>query len=151
MTDAKGGDIVKEGEDYVSAIDGNNLILTIDATIQGIAEKYLKEACIDNVCTDGGNIVIMNPKNGDILAMAGYPDYNLNTPYEANTEELKNQWDTMSQSDKTKNLQAMWRNKAISDTYEPGSTFKLITASASLEEGITQVDKEGEFCCTRWD
>ncbi|MCI8486428.1 MAG: hypothetical protein HFJ20_04945 [Clostridia bacterium] len=148
MTDAKGGDIVKEGEDYVEAVDGNNLILTIDATIQGIAEKYLKEACIDNICTDGGNIVIMNPKNGDILAMAGYPDYNLNTPYEANTEELKNQWDSMSQSDKTKNLQAMWRNKAISDTYEPGSTFKLITASASLEEGITQVDKEGEFCCT---
>lgn len=149
MTDAKGGDIVKEGEDYISAIDGNDLILTIDATIQGIAEKYLKEACIDNVCTDGGNIVIMNPKNGDILAMAGYPDYNLNAPYEANTEELRNAWDTMSQSDKTKNLQAMWRNKAISDTYEPGSTFKLITASAALEEGITQVDKEGEFCCTR--
>ncbi len=142
MTDAKGGDIVKEGEDYISAIDGNDLILTIDATIQGIAEKYLKEACIDNVCTDGGNIVIMNPKNGDILAMAGYPDYNLNTPYEANTEELKNTWDTMSQSDKTKNLQAMWRNKAIADTYEPGSTFKLVTASASLEEGIAETDRK---------
>lgn len=70
MTDAKGGDILKLGEDYESAIDGNDLVLTIDATIQGIAEKYLKEACIDNVCTDGGNIVIMNPKNGDILALA---------------------------------------------------------------------------------
>ncbi len=149
MTDAKGGDILKEGEDYISAVDGNDLILTIDAVVQGIAEKYLKEACIDNVCTDGGNIVIMNPKNGDILAMAGYPDYNLNTPYEPNTEELKNTWDTLSQSEKTKSMQAMWRNKAISDTYEPGSTFKLITASAALEEGITQTDKEGEFCCTR--
>lgn len=151
MTDAKGGDILKEGEDYISSVDGNDLVLTIDATIQGITEKYLKEACIDNVCTDGGNIVIMNPKNGDILAMAGYPDYNLNAPYEANTEELKSTWDTLSQSDKTKNLQAMWRNKAISDTYEPGSTFKLITASAALEEGITETDKEGEFCCTRRD
>ena len=148
MTDAKGGDILKEGEDYISAVDGNDLILTIDATIQGIAEKYLKEACIDNKCTDGGNIVIMNPKNGDILAMAGYPDYNLNAPYEPNTDELKNSWDNLSQGEKTKNLQAMWRNKAISDTYEPGSTFKLITSSAALEEGITQTDKEGEFCCT---
>ena len=135
-------------EEYISAIDGNSLILTIDMTIQSIVEKYLKEACIDNKCTDGGNIVIMNPKNGDILAMAGYPDYNLNAPYEPNTDELKNSWDNLSQGEKTKNLQAMWRNKAISDTYEPGSTFKLITSSAALEEGITQTDKEGEFCCT---
>ena len=148
MTDAKGGDILKLGENYESAIDGNDLILTIDANIQGIAEKYLKEACIDNVCTDGGNIVIMNPKNGDILAIAGYPDYNLNEPYEPNTEELKNKWNEFSQSDKNKMLQQMWRNKAISDTYEPGSTFKLITASASLQEKIAEVDKEGEFCCT---
>lgn len=147
MTDAKGGDILEMGEEYEEAIDGNDLVLTIDSTIQGIAEKYLKEACIDNVCTDGGNIVIMNPKNGDILAIAGYPDYNLNEPYEPNTEELKSTWDSLSQTDKNNSLQAMWRNKAISDTYEPGSTFKLITASAALEEGITQTDKEGEFCC----
>jgi len=147
-TDAKGGDILKLGEDYENAVDGNDLVLSIDAVIQGIAEKYLKEACIDNVCTDGGNIVIMNPKNGDVLAIAGYPNYNLNEPYSPNTEELKNTWDSLSQVDKNKAMQSMWRNKAISDTYEPGSTFKLITASASLEEGITEVDKEGEFCCT---
>lgn len=148
MTDAKGGDILKFGEDYEKATDGNDLVLTIDAVIQGIAEKYLKEACIDNVCTDGGNIVIMNPKNGDILAIAGYPNYNLNDPYSPNTDELKNIWDTLSQADKNKALQGMWRNKAISDTYEPGSTFKLVTASASLEEEIAEVDKEGQFCCT---
>ena len=148
MTDAKGGDISTQSEDYISAIDGNNLVLSIDAVVQGIAEKYLKEACIDNVCTDGGNIVIMNPKNGDILAIAGYPDYNLNEPFEPNTEELKNKWNDMSQTDKNKQLQQMWRNKAISDTYEPGSTFKLITASAALEENICEIDKEGEFCCT---
>ena len=145
MTDAKGGDILKEGEDYISAVDGNDLILTIDATIQGIAEKYLKEACIDNKCTDGGNIVIMNPKNGDILAMAGYPDYNLNAPYEPNTDELKNSWDNLSQGEKTKNLQAMWRNKAISDTYEPGSTFKPITVAASFDEGASY-DGKHYFC-----
>ena len=148
MTDAKGGDILKEGEDYISAVDGNDLILTIDATIQGIAEKYLKEACIDNKCTDGGNIVVMNPKTGDVLAMATYPNYNLNDPYAAYTDELKSVWDTLEQSEKTKNLQAVWRNKAIADTYEPGSVFKLITASASLEEHITDTDNSGEFCCT---
>ena len=148
VTDAKGGEIENSTENYVEAIDGNDLILTIDGTIQGIAEKYLKEACIDNKCTDGGNIIIMNPQNGDILALAGYPNYNLNEPYSPNTEELKQTWDSLSQSDKTKNLQAMWRNKAISDTYEPGSTFKLVTASASLEEKIAEVDKAGEFCCT---
>ena len=117
-------------------------------TIQSIAEKYLEEACIDNVCTDGGNIVIMNPKNGDILAMATYPGYDLNEPYTINDEQLLSNWDNIEQSEKTKNLQAMWRNKAISDTYEPGSVFKLITASASLEEGITSTDNAGEFCCT---
>ena len=148
-TDARGKEIGTEGENYVSAIDGNDLILTIDVTIQSIVEKYLKESCIDNVCTDGGNVIVMNPKNGDILAMATYPNYNLNSPYEAYTDELKGIWDNIEQSEKTKNLQAVWRNKAIADTYEPGSVFKLITASAAIEEGIvTDIDKEGEFTCT---
>ena len=89
-TDAKGGEISEEGEQYVPAIDGNDLVLTIDLNIQSIVEKYLEEACIDNECTDGGNIVVMNPQNGDILAMTTYPTYNLNEPYEPYTEELKN-------------------------------------------------------------
>ncbi len=148
-TDAKGGEIGEEGENYVSAVDGNDLVLTIDLSIQSIAEKYLEEACIDNVCTDGGNIVVMNPQNGDILAMATYPNYNLNQPYEAYTEELRETWDSMEQAEKTKNLQAVWRNKAIADTYEPGSVFKVITASAAIEEGlVTDIDQEGQFCCT---
>lgn len=148
-TDAKGGEIGQEGEKYVPAIDGNDLILSIDLNVQSIIEKYLKEACIDNQCTDGGNIVAMNPKTGDILGMATYPDYNLNEPYAAYTEELKGIWDTQDQTEKTKSLQAVWRNRAIADTYEPGSTFKTITSSASLEEGIvTDIDKQGEFCCT---
>ncbi len=147
-TDAKGGEIGEEGENYVPAIDGNDLVLTIDLTIQSIVEKYLEEACIDNVCTDGGSIIVMNPQNGDILAMANYPSYNLNEPYEPYTEELKATWDSIQQSEKTKALQAVWRNKAIADTYEPGSVFKLITASAALEEGITDTDNEGEFSCT---
>ena len=148
-TDAKGGEIGHEGEKYVPAIDGNDLILTIDLTIQSMVEKYLEEACIDNICTDGGNVVVMNPQNGDILAMATYPNYNLNQPYVAYTDELKETWDSMEQAEKTKNLQAVWRNKAIADTYEPGSVFKLITASASIEEGlVTDIDKQGQFSCT---
>ena len=147
-TDARGGEIGEEGENYVPAVDGNDLVLTIDLNIQSIVEKYLEEACIDNECTDGGNVVIMNPQNGDILAMATYPSYNLNEPYEPYTDELKQNWDSMSGADKTTALQAVWRNKAIADTYEPGSVFKLITASAALEEGITDTDNEGEFCCT---
>ena len=147
-TDALGSELGTEGESYIEPIDGTSVILSIDMTIQSIVEKYLEEACIDNNCTDGGNIVVMNPKNGDILAMATYPSYNLNEPYTVNNEEMKANWDNIEQSEKTKALQAMWRNKAISDTYEPGSVFKLITASASLEEGITDTDKAGEFCCT---
>ncbi len=147
-TDAKGGEIGEEGENYIPAVDGNDLVLTIDLTIQSIVEKYLEEACIDNVCTDGGSIIVMNPQNGDILAMANYPNYNLNEPYEPYTEELKATWDSLEQAEKTTYLQAVWRNKAIADTYEPGSVFKLITASAALEEGITDTDNEGEFSCT---
>ncbi len=146
-TDAKGGEIGEEGENYVPAIDGNDLVLTIDLNIQSIVEKYLEEACIDNKCTDGGNVIVMNPQNGDILAMATYPSYNLNEPFEPYTDELKQNWDGMYQQDKTTALQAVWRNKAIADTYEPGSVFKLITASAALEEGITDTDNEGEFSC----
>lgn len=148
LTDATGGDIQNTGENYVEAIDGNDLVLTIDATIQGIAEKYLKEVCIDNKCVDGGNIVVMNPKNGDVLAIAGYPNYNLNEPFEPSTDELKEAWPSMSQADRNKTMLSLWRNKAVTDTYEPGSVFKLITASASLQEGITTPDKKGEFCCT---
>ncbi len=147
LTDARGTDLGNEGEDYIEAIDGNDVVLSIDMTIQSIAEKYLKQACIDNVCTDGGNILIANPKTGDILAMAGYPNYDLNNPYKINNEDLEYVWDTLSSGDKSEALQQMWRNKAISDTYEPGSTFKLLTSSAALEEGITDTDNSGEFNC----
>lgn len=148
LTDATGTDREKEGEDYIPATNGNDIVLTIDMTIQAICEKYLENACIDNQCTDGGNIIVINPKNGDILGLASYPNYNLNSPYEINNEELKAVWDSMESSKKTESLQQMWRNKAISDTYEPGSTFKLMTSSAALQEGITDTDRAGEFNCS---
>ena len=141
LTDARGGDMDQLEETYVPAEKGKDLVLTIDLTIQSIAEKYLENACIDNECTDGGNVIIMNPNNGDVLAMATYPSYDLNNPYELENSE------NMESSEKNKQLQALWRNRAIADTYEPGSTFKLITSSAALEEGITTTDKEGEFNC----
>ncbi len=145
--DAKGNEFGNEGEVYENPIDGNDLVLSIDFNIQSIVEKYLEEACIDNVCTDGGNVIMMKPKNGDILAMATYPYYDLNSPYEINSEELKEVWELLELGEKSKNLQAMWRNKAIADTYEPGSTFKLVTASASIEEGLATPDKKGVFNC----
>ncbi len=148
VSDATGSNLNGTVEEYISAIDGDSIVLTIDATIQSIVEKYLEEACIDNVCTDGGNVIIMNPNNGDILAMATYPGYNLNDPYTINKEELKLQWDSLQSSEKSNYLEKMWRNKAISDTYEPGSTFKLITASAALEEGLVQDIEAEVFTCT---
>lgn len=148
LTDATGTDREKEGEDYIAADNGDDIVLTIDMTIQSICEKYLENACIDNVCTDGGNIIVMNPKTGDILGLAAYPNYNLNSPFEINNEELKAVWDSLDSSQKNESLQKMWRNKAIADTYEPGSTFKLMTSSAALEEGITDTDNSGEFNCS---
>ena len=148
VKDASGKDVMGTTEAYTDAVNGNSIISTIDMTVQSIAEKYLEDACIDNKCTDGGNIIIADPTTGDILAMATYPAYNLNTPYEINNNELKQTWSMLSEKERTEALQGMWRNKAIADTYEPGSTFKLVTTSAALEEGITTTDKKGEFNCS---
>ena len=148
LTDAKGRSFGNQGEKIEEPEMGKSIILSIDVNIQSIVQKYLEEACIDNVCTDGGSIIAMNPKNGDVLALASYPWYNLNEPYKINNLELENIWDSLDQSQRSNSLMAMWRNKAIADTYEPGSTFKLVTASAALEEGLADVDKKGAFCCT---
>lgn len=148
IKDASGGEIEGTVEKYSDAIDGDSIVMTIDMGVQSIAEKYLEEACIDNKCTDGGNVVIMEPETGNILAMVTYPNYNLNEPFEIVDEELKSKWDTLSDKERNESLNAMWRNKAIADTYEPGSTFKLVTTSAALEEGITSTDRSGEFGCS---
>ena len=73
MVDAKGEDMGIEGEDYIAAVDGDSIVLTIDMTVQSITEKYLAQACIDNECTDGGNVIILDVDTGDVLAMATYP------------------------------------------------------------------------------
>ena len=148
-TDASGSIIGAGEEGYIDAIDGDSVVLSIDANIQSIATKYLEEACIDNECEEGGVVIIMDPDTGDILSMVTYPEYDLNEPFTINNIELSNTWSSLPQADKNNALQKMWRNKAIADTYEPGSTFKLITTSTALQEGIvTDTDKAGEFSCT---
>lgn len=147
VADGAGGSMLNEGEQYTAATPGKDIVLSINMSAQAIVEKYLKEACIDNKCTDGGSILVMNPKTGDILAMANYPDYNLNEPFEPNTDELKQVWDTLPSGERNTARQKMWRNKAIADSYEPGSVFKLVTASAALEEGIATTDKQGAYNC----
>lgn len=153
IVSSKGGDqkeIPNAGESYISAENGSDLTLTIDLNIQTIVEKYLKQAVDDNGCNRGGNVIVMNPKNGDILAMASYPDYDLNSPYTPNATLAKT-YDSLSSEEKSEALYRMWSNKSVADTYEPGSVFKVITASVALEENITSTDIAGDFTCKGYE
>lgn len=138
-------------ERYVPPQNGSNIVLTLDINIQSIVEKYLKQAVQENNARQGGTAIVMNPKTGDILAAATYPDYNLNEPYAINSEELKKVWDTLSGSEQYNHLSEMWRDKCISSTYEPGSTFKIINSAIAIEEQITTPDVAGEFSCIGYE
>ena len=149
IVSSKGGDeqeVPNAEETYISAENGSDLTLTIDLNIQTIVEKYLKQAVEENKCEKGGNVIVMNPKTGDILAMASYPDYNLNTPFTPN-ETIATTYETLSTEEKGNALHKMWSNKSVAETYEPGSTFKVITTSVALEENITTPDVPGNFYC----
>lgn len=153
IVSSKGGDqqeIPNAGESYISAENGSDLTLTIDLNIQKIVEKYLKQAVDDNHCKKGGNVIVMNPKNGDILAMANYPDYDLNNPYTPN-ETLAQTYDSLSSEEKSTALYRMWANKSVADTYEPGSVFKVITSAIALEENITETNIPGDFICKGYE
>ncbi len=143
-------EIPNSEETYISAENGSDLTLTIDLKIQTIVEKYLKQAVEDIGCNKGGNVIVMNPKNGDILAMATYPDYNLNDPHTPNSV-LAETYDSLSQEEKNESLYRMWSNKSVADTYEPGSVFKVITSAVALEENITTPNKEGDFFCNGYE
>ena len=134
-------------EKYIAPQNGSDVYLTIDSNIQAIAEKYLKQAVEENKCSRGGNVIIEDPTTGEILAMATYPDFDLNSPYEPNQTMINNGYEKLSDTEKNQQILSMWRNRAVLDTYEPGSTFKIITASTALEENITETDKSGEFYC----
>lgn len=131
----------------IAAENGSDIYLTIDSNIQAIAEKYLKQAVEENNCKRGGNVIIEDPTTGEILAMCTYPDFNLNDPYTPN-EFISADWDKLNQEEQSSRILSMWRNRAVLDTYEPGSTFKVITASTAIEENITQTDVAGDFYCS---
>ena len=132
-------------EQYIAAENGKDIVLTIDATIQSIVEKYLSKAVEENIA-EYGSIVIMRPSTGEVLAMANYPTFDPNDPFTPNTQELKDKWDDMTVTQRSEELNKMWRNKAISDTQEPGSTFKLITSVAALEENVVNIDDKTFYC-----
>lgn len=144
--DAFQEEIPNTDEKYIPAENGNDIVLTIDVYIQSIIEKFLKEAVDEFNATRGGTVIAMNPTSGDILAMASYPDYDLNAPSEPN-EVLKTTWNTLTSEQKNDALGEMWRNRLIASTYEPGSPFKVITATVALEENITSEDVPGDFIC----
>lgn len=140
--------ISDETEQYVPVENGSNLYLTLDITIQQIAEKYLKQAVEQNSCSGGGNVIVMNPQNGDILAMATYPNYNLNEPFAVEPTGEAEAWESYTSEQKNSAYNKLWTNKSVSKLYEPGSTFKIITAAVALEENLVQTDIQGDFMCT---
>ncbi len=145
-TDASGKDMPFKKERFISPKDGTNVVLTIDETIQHIADRHIENAVVDNKCLGGAIAIVMKPGTGEILAMSVKPDFDLNNPFEPNTEDLKAEWTNMTREERSLALQRMWRNPAVADTYEPGSTFKIMTSVAGLEEGI--VKSEENFTCT---
>lgn len=151
--DARGSAVPSDTEKRIDAQDGLNVVLTIDETIQYLVSKSLDKAVLDNKVKQGAVAIVMDPKTGDILAMVSKPDYDLNDPFAfpANIKDMtfkgidtaaldSSNWKERS-GDTVKILsQTVWRNKALSDTYEPGSTFKSFTTSAGLEEGVVTPD-----------
>ncbi len=138
-TDAKGIEFSNGEENRVDPIPGYNLVTSIDVNIQQFAEQTLEKAVMAKEAKRG-LIILMNPQNGEIYAMANKPDFDLNKPFEINSEELKNSWESFSEKDKNNYLNQMWRNFAINDTYEPGSTFKVITSASGLEEKVVELN-----------
>jgi stage V sporulation protein D (sporulation-specific penicillin-binding protein) len=135
MTTAAGIELDSMAEERIEPVPGNNLILSLDMNIQ----KYAQQAA-EKVMEEKGaiavNVVIMNPQNGEILAMVSVPEFDLNNPFTLNYELDQ----PVTAQEKQDLLNKMWRNPCISDTYEPGSTFKIVTATAALEEGVVSVN-----------
>lgn len=145
---ARGTDMPFQYEQNVEAEDGNNIYLTIDETVQSICEKYMKQGIADNNVLNRGVCIAMDVNTGAILAMVTVDGYNLNDPYTLPKETQKKidalAKDKQAQAE-SEALSAMWRNKAITDTYMPGSVFKMCTASMALEEG--KVNDNSTFIC----
>ena len=139
MTDARGVELSDTGEGRKEPVSGKNLILSLDANLQEYAQQAAYQA-LEQKQADSVSIILMRPGNGEILAMVNVPEYDLNDPF-----NLKKSTNGMSQQEIQDERNKMWRKGCINDKYEPGSTFKIITASAALEEGV--VTPEDTFSC----
>lgn len=146
---ARGTDMPFRYEQNVESEDGNNVYLTIDETIQSICEKYMQKGVEDNNVLNKGVCIAMDVNTGAILAMVTTDGYDLNNPYELSAKDKKK----IKSTAKSKQAEAesaalsnMWRNKAVADTYMPGSVFKMCVASAALEENL--VNEKTSFTCT---
>jgi stage V sporulation protein D (sporulation-specific penicillin-binding protein) len=148
--DASKSEIPNSQQSFIEAENGYNLTLTLDVNIQSIVERHLKQAVDDNSCSKGGNCIVMNPQTGDILAMASYPDYDLNNP-RVPTSYYADNWDSLSNQERFDRIQQMWKIRSVSETYEPGSVFKLITSAVALEENITKTDTQNDFYCNGFE
>lgn len=131
VTDAKGVEVAEAGEERVEPVDGQDLHISLDVNIQSYATQLAMQT-METKEADSVSMLVMNPQNGEILAMVNVPEFDLNNPYALpDTVDA----DTISEEEKQNLLNGIWRNGCINDTYEPGSTFKIITAAAGLEAG----------------
>ncbi len=140
LTDASGVEIEAAGERRQEPVSGHDLVISLDYNIQCYVQQAA-ETVLEEKEADAVSVILMNPQNGEILAMVNLPEYNLNDPFTLNTVTEENLTDEEAQD----LLNEMWRNPSVSDTYEPGSTFKVITTAAALEENL--VSLEENFYC----
>lgn len=144
-TDGRGQRREEEAEIRIDPINGNHLVTTLDLTLQQYAEQAIEKAVTMKEAKRGA-VIMLNPQNGEIYALAIKPDFNLNEPFTINDEQLASQWQLFTDAEKQNQLNQMWRNFTINDTYEPGSTFKIFTAAMGLEENV--VSENSMFNCT---
>ena len=140
MTDARGIEVEAAGERRIEPVNGNDLYISLDRNIQTYATQLAYQA-METKQAQGVSILVMNPQNGEIYAMVSVPEFDLNDPYTLPEGSGEN----LSQQEQQDLLNQMWRNGCINDTYEPGSTFKIITAAAGLEQGV--ITPQSQFSC----
>ena len=140
LTDARGIEIENAGESRLEPVNGYDLCLSLDYNIQMYCEQAAKKVCTKK-SADSVSVIVMNPQNGELMAMVNYPEFDLNDPFTL----VGDNGEAVSAEEKQNLLNKMWRNQCISDTHEPGSTFKIITAAAALEEGVVKLD-DAFFC-----
>lgn len=145
LTDAHGVELENSAEHRIEPVEGNNLYISIDANIQQYVQQEAEKALIAKEAI-GVSIIVMNPNNGEIYAMVNAPEYNLNDPYTLNVELNNTEEEISEEDDVTETiseqdaLNQMWRNFSVNDTYEPGSIFKTVTATAALENNAVTVN-----------